>query len=193
MAAIFPIRLCKAILGGLRDHLRKDGTVNEDHAGMHERSMTKDGLISLCAAQEHELFVEYDGHVLEFDNGEGPFFDDLTKQELSAPLVKAARKKELEYFEPRGVWRKASTQEAPRISVRPPTTVRCVDVNKGDDQHHDMRSRLVAQQIRGAHEDLTFAPTPPLEALRTVLSYTATDIEGEKPKCRDGRSPNQMH
>ena len=37
-----------------------------------------------------------------------------------------------------------------------------------------------------------FAPAPPLEALRTVLSYAATDIEGEKPKSRDGKSPNRM-
>ena len=56
--------------------------VIEGHAGMHERSVTKDGLISLCAVQEHEEFVQYDGHVLKFNNGEGPFFDDLTKQEL---------------------------------------------------------------------------------------------------------------
>ena len=36
------------------------------------------------------------------------------------------------------------------------------------------------------------APTAPLEALRTVLSYAATDVEGEKPKCRHGRSPNRI-
>ena len=112
MAAIFPIRLCKAILSGLRGQLKRNGTVVEGHAGMHERSVTKDVLISLCAAQEHEEFVEYNGYVLKFDNGEGPFLDDLTKQELSAPLVKAARKKELEYFETKGVWKRVSTQDA---------------------------------------------------------------------------------
>ena len=138
MTAIFPIRLCKAIRGGLRDQLKKDGTFIEGHTGMHERSITKDGRISLCAAQEREEFVEYDGHVLKFDNGEGPFFDDLTKQELSAPLVKAARKKELEYFESKGVWKKVPIQEAWKVSGRPPITVRWVDVNKGDDQHPDM-------------------------------------------------------
>ena len=47
MAAIFPIRLCKAILSGLRDQLKRDGTVIDGHAGMHEISVTKDGLISL--------------------------------------------------------------------------------------------------------------------------------------------------
>ena len=144
MAAIFPIRLCKAILGGLRNQLRKDGTVIEGHTGMHGRSMTKDGLISLCAAQELEEFVEYDGHVLKFNNGEGPFFDNRTKQELSAPLVKAARRKELEHFESKGVWKKMAMQEAWKVSGRPPITVWWVDVNKGDDEHPDMRSRLVA-------------------------------------------------
>ena len=73
---------------------------------MHETFVTKDGLISPCAGQEREEFIEYDGHVLKFDSGDGRFFDDLTKQELSAPLVKAARKKELMYFESKGVGRK---------------------------------------------------------------------------------------
>ena len=47
----------------------------------------------------------------------------------------------------------------------------------------------MARQI---HEYPMFAPTPPFEALRTVLSYAAIVIEGEKPKCRDGKSPNRM-
>ena len=33
---------------------------------------------------------------------------------------------------------------------------------------------------------------PPVEALRTVLTYVEFDIEGEKPKCREGTSPNRM-
>ena len=159
---------------------------------MHGRSMTKDGLIRLCVAQTREVFVEYDGHVLKFDNGEGPFFDDLAKQELSAPLVKAARKEELEYFEPKGVWKKVSNQEAWEISGRLRITIRWFDVNKGVDQHPDMRSRLVARQIRVCNEDPMSAPTLPLESLRTVLTFAAFDIEDEKPKCRDGRSPNRI-
>ena len=36
--------------------------------------------------------------------------------------------------------------------------------------------------------------SPPLhlEALRTVLGYCAHDLEGETPKCREGRSPKRM-
>ena len=57
MAAIFPIRLCRVLLGGLRDRLKRDGTVIDGHAGMHERSVSKDGLISVCAAQEREDLI----------------------------------------------------------------------------------------------------------------------------------------
>ena len=33
-----------------------------------------------------------------------------------------------------------------------------------------------------------FAPTPPLEALRTVLSLAATDLPGRPKRCRDPKS-----
>ena len=182
MAAVYPVKLCKAILTGLRDQLRSDGVVIDGIVGMHE--MHDEHVEQTC--------VNVDGHALRFDNGEGPFFDDLTKQELSTPLVKAARRKELQYFEDKHVWRRVPISEAVRASGRPPITVRWVDVNKGDDVSPDIRSRLVARQIRGAHEDPMFAPTPPLESLRTILSYAATDMEGEKPKCRDPSSPNRI-
>ena len=106
--------------------------------------------------------------------------------------MKAARRKELDDFESKNVWKRVSVAEAHRISGRALITVRWVDVNEGDDDCPDIRSRLVARQIRGANEDPMFAPTPPLEASRTVLSYCATDMDNEKPKCRDGRSPNRI-
>ena len=62
-----------------------------------------------------------------------------------------------------------------------PVSVRWADVNKGDDECPDIRSWLVATQIRGANEDPMFVPTPPLEALRTVLSYCDTDLDGRNP------------
>ena len=84
-------------------------------------------------------------------------------------------------------WRKPSASVAAHRQLS-----RWMDVNKGDDDCPDIRSRIVARQIRGANEDPMLAPTPPLEALRTVFGYCATDMDGEKPKCRDGRSPNRI-
>ena len=64
--------------------------------------------------------------------------------------------------------------------------MRWVETNKGDDSNPNIRSRLVAREIRTAGQDAIFAPTPPLESLRMVLSYAASDI-GKKHDRRPGR------
>ena len=51
-----------------------------------------------------------------------------------------------------------------------------------------MRSRLVARQIRQAGEEAIFAPTPPLEALRSIISIAATDFPGKLPHVREAAS-----
>ena len=63
----------------------------------------------------------------------------------------------------------------------PPITVKWIDTNKGDDENPNYRSRLVAREVRKAWENSIFSPTPPLEALRSVLSLAATDFD-DKPK-----------
>ena len=200
-AAVYPAKLCKAILRGLKDQLRRDGYTCNGVVGMQEvgsvteeNCVDKFGVIKNYAMRAEATVeeVEINGYVFRFDSGEGPFFDDLTGQELPTLLVKEARRKELAYFEEKHVWRRVPIGQAVSISGRSPISVRWVDVNKGDDVTPDIRSRLVARQIRGANEDPLFAPTPPLEALRTILSYAATDMEGQKPKCRKPDSPNRL-
>ena len=71
---------------------------------------------------------------------------------------------------------------------RSPISVRWVETNKGDDENPNIRSRLVAREIRMAGQDAIFAPTPPLESLRMVLSYAATDIAGHVSHVRDPTS-----
>ena len=78
--------------------------------------------------------------------------------------------------------------ESRRVTGKPPVTVRWVDVNKGDNMNPNVRSRLVARQIRQAGEDAIFAPTPPLEALRSILSMATTDFPGQPEHVRDGKS-----
>ena len=140
-----------------------------------------DGSLNLCVGED--LVETRHGQLLKFDSGEGPFFDDLTKQQLPTALVKSARKKELDDSEMKTVWNRVPAQDAWKLSGRPPITVWWVDVNKGDDEVPNIRSFLVARHIRGCNEDPMFAPTPPLEALRTVLSYATTDV-GRKAKMQ---------
>ena len=113
----------------------------------------------------------------------GKCSDDLTTQALKDSLVEEARAKELTYFHGKGVWLKVSISRSRAATVRPPITVRWVDVNKGDHQNPNCRSRLVARQLK-AHDkggETYFAPAPPLEALRTVLSLAMTQVGEHKP------------
>ena len=69
-----------------------------------------------------------------------------------------------------------------------PISVRWVDVSKGHDENPNYRSRLVAREIRRYGEEPIFAPTPPLESLRTILSLAATDLPGKAKHVRDPAS-----
>jgi hypothetical protein len=121
----------------------------------------------------------------------GVYLDGTTGQPLDPALVVAARAKELEYFNPKQVWTKRRISEAAAKTGKAPISVRWIDTNKGDDEHPNYRSRLVAREIRRRGEDPIFAPTPPLESLRTVLSLAATDVPGAARHVRDGASEHR--
>ena len=182
MAALYHFKLCRAILVGFRNQLKKDGMCQEGYVGMLEREETPELLscFNLTSASGHVLKVQIEN--------EQTFRDDLTGQALDPSLVKAARAKELEYFDGKEVWELRPINECRRITGKPPVTVRWVDVNKGDDLNPNMRSRLVARQIRQAGEEAIFAPTPPLEALRSIISMAATDLPGRPLHVRDPES-----
>ena len=76
--------------------------------------------------------------------------DDLTGLHLPPDLCRAARAKELECFNTKQVWDVRSINEACRRMGRAPISVRWVETNKGDDQSPNIRSRLVAKEIRTA-------------------------------------------
>ena len=98
-------------------------------------------------------------------------------------MVREARATELAFFHSKRVWIKVPQGEARRQTGRPPVSVRWVDVNKGDDLTPNYRSRLVARQLkaRDTSGQSFFAPAPPLEALRTVLSMAMSRIGSHVP------------
>ena len=59
---------------------------------------------------------------------------------------------------------------------------RWVDVDKGDASKPEYRSRLVAKEINTGYEEGLYASTPPLEALRWLLSEAATVDDGANSK-----------
>ena len=169
-AAIYPKALCNAIIRGMMDEMQSRGIWRPGEIGMH------------AVSDEAQ-------HASQDNRCSGAYRDDISGQLLRDDLVREARAKELQYFADKGVWVKRPKHEARQRTGKAAISVRWVDVNKGDDIHPKYRSRLVARQLK-AHDRSGasfFAPTPPLEALRTVLSLAATRI-GDWQPCYDPKS-----
>ncbi len=164
----YPKELCRAMLRGVTKQLRSD-------------DLLKDGCFGMQAPDD-------DAEVLKNTFGpeqgySGRYRDDLTGQVLRDDLVREARAKELAYFTAKGVWQKVSRAKARAQSGKSPISVRWVDVNKGDEILPNYRSRLVARQIKALDRSgqTYFAPAPPLEALRTVISMAMTKVGDHQP------------
>ena len=76
-------------------------------------------------------------------------------------------------------WEKWSKTEAVRQGYKIVDT-KWIDTNKGDDEHPVYRSRLVGKEFNTGQEEGLFASTPPLEALRWLISEAATIDRGHR-------------
>ena len=184
-AQTYPSGLCRAILKGCRRQLVADGLVEAGVVGIQDRDAEAEEIQKRCEETLHEDFER----LLNVGSTPGAKYrDSLTGQPLRPELVREARAKELRYFESKRVWTKVKRAEAVARQGKAPITVKWIDINKGDDENPLYRSRLVAREVRKHGEASIFAPTPPLEALRTILSMAATDLPGCRQHCRDKES-----
>ena len=81
-----------------------------------------------------------------------------------------------------GIGELVPTAKAWEKEGRGPIRGKWVDRNKGDAQHPLVRSRYVACEINTYKDESLFAATPPLEALRLLLSDAATGDASSQPK-----------
>ena len=91
-------------------------------------------------------------------------------------MVRTARAEEMAYFKKVGVY-KIVPRSHPQTTGGKVIGTRWVDVNKGDAEKPNCRSRLVGREFNVGKDDTLYAATPPLEALRFVLSFAATRSE----------------
>ena len=166
--AKYPRDLCRAVLKGITAQLKADKRM-------------KPGCHGIQAVDDEEELKQF---AYGPEQGySGRFKDDLTGQVLRDDLVLQARMKELELFHAKGVWIKVPRDRARAVTGRNPITGRWVDVNKGDEIEPKYRSRLVARQLKALDRSGAsyFAPAPPLEALRTILSMAMTRCGKHQP------------
>ena len=96
--------------------------------------------------------------------------------QLDKDLTVIARKEEVSYFKKRGVYTKKRRE--PWMQVISTTWL---DINKGDIEKANIRSRLVGRELAKVKRDDLFAGTPPLESLKAVISKCASRQDGRRP------------
>ena len=72
-------------------------------------------------------------------------WDDISGQELNHEMVKRARAEEMQAFKKHNVYTKVPIEECMRETGNKPIGHRWVDIDKGDRNHPNYRSRLVAK------------------------------------------------
>ena len=164
-AARYPEGLCRAICKGICAAIRNQK--------MGVKKLIEVG--RLCKINEKAAVNDHE----EENYGEYAV-DDLTGKTLDAREVMRARMKEVGYIQDKKVWRNISRTEA-RAKGYKIIQTRWIDINKGDDENPKYRSRFVGKEFNDGVEDGLFAATPPLEALRLLISDAATkDSKEEK-------------
>ena len=104
----------------------------------------------------------------------------MSGEPLNPEGVWAARKEELAEVHEHHVYKKVPISQCLERTGKPPIGTRWVDINKGDNVHPEFRSRVVGQEIRIDKRDDLFAATPPLEAMKLLLSLAITEGVGYK-------------
>ena len=102
------------------------------------------------------------------------FWDDMSGKQLDSSRTKRARQDEIERINKMQVWEKVPTARCWERTGKRPVGTRWVDVDKGDQDHPNHRSRLVAQEIKTNAQPELFSATPPLEYVKYLLSRCAS-------------------
>ena len=92
---------------------------------------------------------------------------------MNEGLVRQARALEMTFFETMGVYTRVPREEAHRSGHGKIIRGRWLDINKGDSERPDYRSRCVGKGYNTGVDPALYAATPPLEALKLILGHTA--------------------
>ncbi len=131
---------------------------------------------------DERITMDENGHWERLgNNAKWVAYDDVTGTTLCPEKVKIARQEELEYFKHMHVYdvvkREVATSKNKKI-----IGVRWIDINKGDNNETNYRSRLVGKEFNQSACPELFAATPPIEALKVLLHIAATTTNGKVRK-----------
>lgn len=162
LAEIYPEGLVRAIIDGLLKQLKKQKPV-------------------ICGLSLGPTNQEDDIDFSLFDGSSNEdwetFVDEVSGKALNSKLVAEAKAEELDYAARYNVWDLVPVSECWRETGAGPIGSRWININKGDEQRPNYRSRLVIQEVRHSGIEAIFAATPPLESIRFLLSLQRSTTE----------------
>ena len=161
-AAQYPPEFCRALCRGMRRQARVD----------------VGNMMSALIVQD---FTDEIGQISHVPEKWQKFWDDISGKELDGKLVREAREEELTVVDQMNVWELRPVSECIRVTGKRPTKVRWADVNKGDADQPNVRSRIVAKDFRLDARPELFAATPPLEFLRYLVARCAASQRTRRP------------
>ncbi len=164
-AQVYPKKFCQAVCEGIaaQKKLRALGLESRELLTQEEMELAADSL----ERGEESPSDALHGEDLRIA------FDDQSGEPLDPKAVKVARKEEIAYFKEMKVYEKVSLDECLKITGKGPIGVKWVDINKGDTQNPNYRSRLVAMEFKTDVKPEWYAATPPSECLKIILSLMA--------------------
>ena len=178
-AAVYPKPLVKGILEGLLEEMRARGLQREGELG------------SLDAEEPEVEWSDWPEWGEEVRQQQCPaeketYIDAISGRRLDPLKVAEAKMEELKIAKEYSLYEKVPIEECYNKTGKTPIGVKWVYVNKGDDENPAYRARLRAKEVKAKDPYLegVFAPTPPIEGLRLLLSlsFTAEDKKRE-PDC----------
>ena len=105
-------------------------------------------------------------------------FDDVTGKELPWCEVRKARELELKYLRDLGVYEKVDEKEAVEKYKVAPIDTKWIDTDEAFEREPmQIRSRMCAREFKNDDRPDLYAGTPPLEALKAIISIAANHRE----------------
>jgi len=171
------------------DELMSRLTVTEDDdvaMSLLRQTLAYNDGVALRAAAISDRPVSEEPDLADFLQYKSEYFDTVTGVQLDRKATIVAMQEEVKYMKEIGVWQERSwetSREAREelkkegIEVDVEVYSKWVTCNKGDLSSPDIRSRLVACEVKGSSASSLdfFSATPPLEVLRIFLAMASHD------------------
>ena len=169
VAQVYPPELCRAICDGLELQLRADRQAQFMIATV---GTTENKSSTELTKEANEIKKRFQTVEEDMDDQLEEVWDDVSGAQLDPNVVKLARQEEIGYIHKMKLYTKVPVAECYERSKKGPISVRWIDINKGDAERPNYRSRLVAREINTHKRD------DPLRGSTTIGSYEALTING---------------